>query len=50
MLDDRMQENAGIGLINIHDRVKLLGGFLQIMQENGFHLFISIPKDTTKPK
>lgn len=50
VLDDRMQENAGIGLINIHDRVKLLGGFLQIMQENGFQLFISIPKDTTKPE
>lgn len=43
--EDRNQENTGIGLINIHDRVKMLGGILQIRQDNGFEIFISIPKD-----
>lgn len=43
-LPDRNQENAGIGLINIHDRVKMLGGILQIKQGDGFEIFISIPK------
>jgi len=44
-LEDRNQENTGIGLININDRTRMLGGILQIKQENGFEIFISIPKN-----
>ncbi len=35
---------GGIGLSNINDRVKSLGGILKIQTEGGFRLFISVPK------
>lgn len=38
--------NGGIGLINIEERVNALGGTLLINAENGFRIFISIPKST----
>ncbi len=34
----------GMGLTNIQDRVHSLGGSMQIYREDGFHLFITIPK------
>lgn len=45
---ERTYENAGIGLINMYDRVKLLGGMFQINQDNGFQIFISIPKKNNR--
>lgn len=45
-LDDTSGDNTGIGLINMQDRVKMLGGIFQIHQENGFQIFASIPKET----
>ena len=38
---------SGIGLINIKDRVSALRGHLQIINEHGFKLFITIPKTIT---
>ena len=35
---------AGIGIVNMKDRVKALGGTLQISTESGFRIFITIPK------
>ncbi len=35
---------TGIGLVNISDRVKSLHGIFQIHTENGFQIFISVPK------
>ena len=34
----------GIGIKNISDRVSALGGNLNINDDNGFRIFISIPK------
>lgn len=36
--------SEGLGLKNIRDRVESLGGILHITNENGFELFISVPK------
>lgn len=36
--------SGGIGLSNIRDRAKALGGTVQITQENGFRIFVTIPK------
>lgn len=36
--------SGGIGLSNIRDRVKALGGTVQITQEKGFRIFVTIPK------
>lgn len=36
--------SGGIGLINIEDRVKALGGTIKITNDNGFKIFISIMK------
>lgn len=36
---------SGIGLQNITDRVEALNGNLNIDRNNGFHIFISIPKE-----
>ncbi len=36
--------SSGIGLINMEDRVKALGGHITISSTNGFRIFISIPK------
>ena len=44
-LDDTNRDSAGIGLINMQDRVKMLGGIFQIHQEDGFQIFASIPKE-----
>lgn len=37
-------ENTGIGLVNMYDRIKKLKGTIQFSQEDGFQIFISIPK------
>lgn len=42
LADDRSQI-AGIGLLNIEERIQLLGGTLHISRENGFRIFITIP-------
>lgn len=42
------QSIYGIGLVNIHDRVKSLHGIFQINTEQGFQIFISIPKKVTE--
>lgn len=34
----------GIGLVNISDRVKSLHGIFQVHAENGFQIFVSVPK------
>lgn len=36
--------SGGMGLSNIQDRVKALGGTVQITQEKGFRIFVTIPK------
>lgn len=36
--------NEGIGLINIKERVEGMSGFVTFSKENGFRIFISIPK------
>ena len=35
--------SGGMGLSNIRDRAKALGGTVQITQENGFRIFVTIP-------
>lgn len=40
----QIQDNRGMGLRNMHDRVEVLNGTIRIHNENGFHIFISIPK------
>lgn len=37
--------NDGIGLKNIRERIESLGGLINIREENGFTLFISVPKE-----
>lgn len=37
-------KNSGIGLKNMQERVKMLGGNLQLDTTGGFHIFIMIPK------
>ena len=36
--------SGGMGLSNIRDHAKALGGTVQITQENGFRIFVTIPK------
>ncbi len=36
-----------MGLSNIRDRAKSLGGTVQITQENGFRIFVTIPKSVS---
>lgn len=43
-LDDTNRDTVGIGLINMQDRVKMLGGIFQIHTDDGFQIFASIPK------
>lgn len=45
---DENRDNAGIGLINMYDRVKSLQGSLQIMHNTGFKIFVMIPKEKTR--
>lgn len=44
-LEEINQQNCGIGLVNMYDRVKLLHGIMQITQKDGFQIFVSIPKN-----
>ena len=45
---DKMNNiSDGMGLSNIRDRVKSLGGTVQITQEKGFRIFITIPKSVS---
>lgn len=37
------KDSSGIGLLNIEERVDLLGGNLLISKDNGFRIFITIP-------
>ena len=37
-------ESSGIGIINMKKRVRMLGGTMQIQKENGFRIFITVPK------
>lgn len=39
--------SGGMGLSNIRDRAKSLGGTVQITQENGFRIFVTIPKSVS---
>ena len=39
--------SGGMGLSNIRDRVKALGGTVQITQEKGFWIFVTIPKSVS---
>ena len=38
---------GGMGLSNIRDRAKALGGTVQITQENGFRIFVTVPKSVS---
>ena len=38
------KESSGLGLINMKDRVASLEGTIQIRKENGFRIFITVPK------
>ena len=45
---DKMNNiSDGMGLSNIRDRVKSLGGTVQITQEKGFRIFVTIPKSVS---
>lgn len=37
-------ECSGIGIKNMKKRVRILGGTIQIQKENGFRIFITVPK------
>ena len=37
-------ECSGIGIKNMKKRVRMLGGTIQIQKENGFRIFITVPK------
>lgn len=41
-------QHTGIGLINMQERVEQLHGHFSLTTEQGFHIFISIPKQTSK--
>ena len=41
-------ESSGIGIINMKKRVRMLGGTMQIQKENGFRIFITVPKNEGK--
>ena len=40
--------SGGMGLSNIQDRVKALGGTVQITQDKGFRIFVTIPKSAVR--
>ncbi len=42
--NDRNTESSGIGIKNMKERVRMLGGNMQIQKENGFRIFITVPK------
>lgn len=41
----REANGRGMGLSNMEERVKSLGGNFQVLREHGFKIFITIPKD-----
>ena len=41
-------ECSGIGIKNMKKRVRMLGGTIQIQKENGFRIFITVPKNEGK--
>lgn len=41
---EEREKSGGIGLLNMGERVKHLGGICKISREKGFRIFISIPK------
>lgn len=41
-------ESSGIGIENMKKRVRMLGGTMQIQKENGFRIFITVPKNEGK--
>lgn len=44
MIEQRLVSSQGIGLENMADRVKALGGTISISQDRGFKIFASIPR------
>lgn len=44
-LTEENRQNAGIGLINMYDRVKALKGTILITHDSGFKIFVIIPKE-----
>lgn len=45
---NRFHIKAGIGLSNMEERVKSLGGIITFSTESGFRIFISVPKKVVK--
>lgn len=45
---NRFHEKAGIGLTNMEERIKKHGGIINFSDNNGFRIFISIPKNIRK--
>lgn len=39
-------ESSGLGIRNMKERVRMLGGTIQIQKENGFRIFITVPKQS----
>lgn len=39
-----IQEGNGLGIRNMKDRAASLGGIIQITEEDGFHIYITVPK------
>ena len=37
-------ESGGIGIQNMQERVRMLGGTMQVKQKDGFRIFITVPK------
>ena len=44
----RKTESNGIGIKNMKERIRMLGGNMQIQKENGFRIFITVPKNEGK--
>lgn len=42
-----MNEHSGIGLLNIENRIEALSGHTQFETEQGFRIFITVPKNIT---
>lgn len=43
-----IRPGQGMGLRNMEDRVRMLGGVMQIVRKEGFRIFITIPKEAVK--
>ena len=41
------QSGQGMGIRNMSDRVRMLGGMMQIVRKEGFRIFITIPKEVS---